>query len=103
MGGVFFSANESWSLKMRNESDFELANAIAIRIGQLINNTPNRSNEAVLEALMMTIADMISSIGCRGCRTVATKNVKKLLPKFIGYGAFAISQIYWPSYSFRPD
>jgi len=70
---------------MRNESDLELADAIAIRIGQLINNTPNRTNGVVLEALMMTIADLISSIGCRDCRTTATKSVKKMLPKFIGY------------------
>jgi hypothetical protein len=70
---------------MPNESNFEFAVAdqIAISIGQLINNTPDRSREEVLAALMMVISDVIGSIDCRDCRVTAVKGVKKTLPRFI--------------------
>jgi hypothetical protein len=76
-------ATAKWGPKMQEQSDFEFADAIALRIGTLINDTPNRSREAVLIAPMMAISDVIGSIGCRDCRAWAVKSVKKALPKFI--------------------
>jgi hypothetical protein len=76
---------------MPSESDVDLAraDAIALRICMLINDTKDRSNDEVLAALMMAIAHLISSIDCRDCRAAAVKSVKKTLPKFI---SFAIEQ-----------
>jgi hypothetical protein len=79
----FLFRARKWSFKMPHEPNLEFADAIAIRIGQLINNTSNRSNEDVLVALMMTVADVIGSINCRDCRATAVENVKKMLPAFI--------------------
>jgi hypothetical protein len=71
---------------MQEQSNLEFADAITARIGTLINNRfPIRTNEDALEALMMTIAEVIIWIDCRDCRAAAVKKVKTAFPKIMDW------------------
>jgi hypothetical protein len=58
--------------------DFPTAESLTIRITQLINNTPGRTDGNVVVALLVALGDFIESIDCPQCRASATEEAVRV-------------------------
>jgi hypothetical protein len=61
----------------------EDANALSLRIVEVINNAHDADFDDKINALMMALADGVASVECRDCRALLVKSIKKQLPKCI--------------------
>jgi hypothetical protein len=69
---------QSRNVNMPNIVDFPTAEGLSIRITQLINNTPGRTNGNAVAALLVALGDFIQSIDCPRCRANATEEAVRV-------------------------
>ena len=64
---------------MSNVVDLEnSAESITVRIAELINDIPGRTNASVVAALLVALGDFIESIDCPKCRVRAAEEAVRV-------------------------
>ena len=70
----------------RLRRQFEIADKLALEVGQLIQGNPDLQPHDVLFACMMVIGDVVASIQCQDCRKDSGKAVEQQLPDVLKHG-----------------